>query len=956
MVKLVNRAKMTTSTTGTGTITLGSASDGYQTFAAAGVSNGDEVRYTVEDGNAWEIGTGTYTASGTTLSRTVSESSNSDNALNLSGNAVVFVTAIADDVGARTYATISDMTSSTSASEGDMAFVTGTNGLFIKKTAGWYKIAEVENNQLHTVTVTMTGGGSVDGSDYLLALDGTDTTATGAATDPEGLSVTWSVAAISPATLSGNNIVVSSVNVATITQGTGASSNVFTIDPVATSGTHNFSLRFSVTDGINATINTDKSYILNFVTSVADSNHTTLLAQAAGSGTNSSFDDASNNHIITAVGNATAGTFSPYRSGGYSAYFTGSAGDRLTVSNQASNWSDTGTATIEFWFHSTRTPSTDDGDGLGAFWGDVQSVTAARFDIETSSNDLEFRSWSDAAGNGAQTATIKSALTSDTWYHLAAVKNGQVWKFYLNGVLELTHTQSTTYNYGSYNAANYHNHVIGQTRNAVSFQGYITDVRVNSNEVYTTAFPNSVPTERLTADSNTTFFYNGTGYIGDTHSSTASNNESITIGGNVEARPFGPYDYSEYDSADHGGSVYFDGSGDYLQLANSSDFNLGSTWTIKGWIYPDEVSTGTQYGVLANRGSISRGFSVLLNYSSGWRLRILTYNSSGTLTNSYGTAGTISSDAWNYIEINYASGTLTIKVNGSQDTSASIDQIGATTQTLLVGSDKDGSNNPSKNFKGYISDLQIINGSVSGETTVPTAPMSSVANTKLFIKGTDASILDKAQSNTFELSNNISPTSVLTSSSTPAYIGANWANNRAISFGNSSGNSARTKSFLPINQGSYTVEGWINLNSSSGTHTFFDTRLFDPSTNSNAGFYMMWRTDSGNYFRVGSGDGVYLNNIGSGDSLSTGTWYHFALVRDASQSSNNTAFFIGGIRKSQMHDTRNKTSDQATIGSNYSNSSIMDGYLQDFRVSHKARYDVTSADVSSNIPTAPLEG
>ena len=98
MAVLANRAKMTTATTGTGTITLGSAADGYQTFAAAGISDGDTVRYTIEDGTSWEIGTGTYTASGTTLSRTVTESSNSGSAISLSGDASVFLTLAAQDL------------------------------------------------------------------------------------------------------------------------------------------------------------------------------------------------------------------------------------------------------------------------------------------------------------------------------------------------------------------------------------------------------------------------------------------------------------------------------------------------------------------------------------------------------------------------------------------------------------------------------------------------------------------------------------------------------------------------------------------------------------------------------------------------------------------------------------------------------------------------------------------
>jgi hypothetical protein len=98
MPRLVNRAKMTTATTGTGTITLGSASSGFQTFADAGVSDGDTVRYVIEDGSAWEIGSGVYTSSGTTLTRVVLESSNSDSALDLTGSATVFVTAVAEDI------------------------------------------------------------------------------------------------------------------------------------------------------------------------------------------------------------------------------------------------------------------------------------------------------------------------------------------------------------------------------------------------------------------------------------------------------------------------------------------------------------------------------------------------------------------------------------------------------------------------------------------------------------------------------------------------------------------------------------------------------------------------------------------------------------------------------------------------------------------------------------------
>lgn len=78
--KLPSRVKETTVTTGTGTYTLAGAVNQFQTFAAAGLANGDECFYYVEGGSDREVGVGTYSAG--TLARTeIIESSNGDAAV-----------------------------------------------------------------------------------------------------------------------------------------------------------------------------------------------------------------------------------------------------------------------------------------------------------------------------------------------------------------------------------------------------------------------------------------------------------------------------------------------------------------------------------------------------------------------------------------------------------------------------------------------------------------------------------------------------------------------------------------------------------------------------------------------------------------------------------------------------------------------------------------------------------
>jgi hypothetical protein len=89
---LADRVKETTTTTGTGTYTLAGAVSGFESFGSIG--NANTTYYCCSDGTDFEVGIGTYTASGTTLARTtILQSSNSDSAVNWSsGTRTIFCT------------------------------------------------------------------------------------------------------------------------------------------------------------------------------------------------------------------------------------------------------------------------------------------------------------------------------------------------------------------------------------------------------------------------------------------------------------------------------------------------------------------------------------------------------------------------------------------------------------------------------------------------------------------------------------------------------------------------------------------------------------------------------------------------------------------------------------------------------------------------------------------------
>ena len=160
---LKDRVKETTTTTGTGTVTLAGAVSGFQSFSVIG--NGNTTYYAIVDQatGAWEVGLGTYTATGTTLARTtILESSNAGAAVNFgAGSKEVFVTypgekALDTDTAASTYQPLDgDLTA--------IAALAGTSGFLKKTAANTYSLdtsTYLTGNQTITLSGDVTGSGT----------------------------------------------------------------------------------------------------------------------------------------------------------------------------------------------------------------------------------------------------------------------------------------------------------------------------------------------------------------------------------------------------------------------------------------------------------------------------------------------------------------------------------------------------------------------------------------------------------------------------------------------------------------------------------------------------------------------------------------------------------------------------------------------------------------------------
>ena len=765
---------------------------------------------------------------------------------------------------------------------GAVAFVSETSKMYMWTGSSWFNIAIA--NQAPTAI-----SGNV--ASYDLAKDGTTTTVTLTSTDPEGLPLTWS------SSVSGVTQAATVTNV----------DNVFTITP-STNDAHEgtINVTFSVTDG-NNTETSLSLFILEFV--VPNSQYTSTLVQATGTGTNLTFVDASTQtHTITNT-DVVAGTFSPYRNGGYSVYLDGN--DYISLGN-GDLTIDREDFTIETWVNTTLGSEISLANNYKWYQGQNKG-----WSLSITSSGTIFMGASNGTWNNFPTIyTSTNAISSNQWSHIVICRDSGVISSYINGVKDpTTVTYSASLNQSNGASAAIAQSVIGcalgdNNAQFYALTGYLADFHFKLGSAkYTATF--SPPTESLTVESGTDTLLFNKPFIKD----ESTNAYTISLIGNPQVKPFSPYRYEEYSEAKHGSSGYFNGSSS-LTAPTSTDFAFDADFTVEAWCYLNSISSSAHICDF-RLGSSSNNNNIAIAFSSSTGTFVI---SIGGINPVIGTTS-VSTYRWYHVVACRNSGVVTLYVDGVSEDSAS-DNTSFTNYTNrpILGAFGTGT----ANLNGYISNLRVVKGTAvyTSNFTPPTAPLTAITNTT-FLLNPNPNIVDKAQKSNITLVGDTtgSNTQQLFSSSTVKFDGTDdclVVSSSSTDYG--------------YGTGDFTIELWVYFNSLT-RQTVLSNLTSNSSTNP---YFYLLETDSKIKYYTGGVDRI------SSSALSANTWYHVALSR----ASGSTKLFIDGTQNGSTYTDSNNygTTAPFVVGTFYNGGSLVttnlfNGYVQDVRVTKGlARY------------------
>ena len=640
-------------------------------------------------------------------------------------------------------------------------------------------------------------------------------------------------------------------------------------------------------------------------------------------------DDSPNNFTITRNSDTRLTTFSPFNNAPYtltansnSVYFDGT-GDYLSIANNSAfniTSGSTDSFICEAWVYFTKVAasmSIIDNGGLSGTSFQNWSITL------NASSQITIQ-WGNSAAPGSTIGTLASSTVPvvGRWYHLALVKTNADWSLFIDGTRAVTYIGLNTAAKTSATAL-YIGYGITTSAGGATFAGYISNLRIykgatGSAPYAATSSTITVPTTPLTAITNTNLLTCQSTTVID----NSTNNFTLTVNGNPNVSIVNPFGENvstisnyTWSANSYSASGYFDGTGDYLTVADNAALQVGSSnFTFEAWVYHSTLPSSGNYKTLWSKRPTLAGFggSCLVIDSSGNYLFFVASNSSTWGLSGSSTGHVVSLNNWTHLAMVRSGNNLILYKNGIAGTTVTLNftvyDSGAF--TLMAGAADGG-----QALDGYISNFRLLKGTAlyTGTFIPPAAPLTAVTNTSILTLQTDigsnsVQFVDQSpQNNLITRNGNASQGtfSPLVPSTWSAYFDGTGdylttPSNTAFAFGT----------------GDFTIEGWFYFTGTISTYQ----RLWWFSTDTDNGEI------SSSTVRFG---GTGQTNI-TGSTLTTSRWYHIAYTR---QSSNGKLFLDGvqvGVTTTNSYDSSSART--LTIFATAAGANPATGYVSNFRV------------------------
>jgi hypothetical protein len=654
-------------------------------------------------------------------------------------------------------------------------------------------------------------------------------------------------------------------------------------------------------------------------------NETVLLLH--GNGTNGAqnntfLDSSSNNFTITRNGNTTQGTFSPFSlaAGEWSNYFDGTT-DMLSLPSNAAFQYGTGDYTYEFWVYHTSL------SGQQTYFSRNASGNASGVYIYKDTSNFVGVYYS------SQIATSSVTINANQWYHIVVSRLSGTLRIFIDGVQrasvsDTTNLTESIVRIGADGSTALH-----------GFAGYISNARILKGVGYSSV---TVPTTPLTNITNTSLLTCQSNRFVD----NSTNAFAITRNGDVRVTPFSPFAPSAaYSASTNGGSGYLDGTGDYLTVANNAAFDVaGGDFTIEGWFYQESAASKQLFSKRADTTTLAPFF---LSIDTAGNMNFLGSLGTGSwdvnMTASGANIARIAS--WNHIAITRSGNVYTFFVNGASAATTTVaGSLMTNTGALSIGAGSAAGTSP---YNGYIFNFRFVKGVAvyTGAFTPPTLPLStsgaasasaypSTTNvntsfassaTSLLCNFTNAGIFDNTGKNNLET------------------VGNAQIDTGTKKYGTGSMEFDGTGDYLAMpltpdltfGSGDFTIEGWINPSATVGGVFYAVAGNRTGDTNVTIG-WTLFHYNSNVYGGFSNGTTSYTSQ--NTTTISTGTWYHIALVRSGS----NLTMYVNGTGPSATSVTGsvNIPIAQVLIGAVSGGGLVAyNGYIDDLRITKGvARY------------------